>query len=45
MEMATLVNVHREMMTAFKSILFAMKETYLSPEEASYFTELPGFIH
>jgi phosphate:Na+ symporter len=45
MEMATLVNVHREMMTAFKSILFAMKETYLSPEDASYFTDLPGFIH
>ena len=45
MEMATLVNVHREMMTAFKSILFAMKETYLSADEASYFTDMPGFIH
>jgi phosphate:Na+ symporter len=44
-ELATLVNVHREMITAFKSILFALKMTFLSGREAEYFDELPGFIH
>jgi phosphate:Na+ symporter len=44
-ELATLVNVHREMITAFKSMLFALKVTFLSGKEAEYFEELPGFIH
>jgi len=44
-EMATMINVHREMMTAFKSIMFAIKETYLKAEESAYFSEQPGFIH
>ncbi len=43
-EMATLVNVHREMMTSFKSIIFSMKEYYLMDQDAAYFDELPGFI-
>jgi phosphate:Na+ symporter len=43
-ELATLVNVHREMMTGFKSIIFSIKEYFLKGEEAAYFDELPGFI-
>jgi phosphate:Na+ symporter len=45
MELATFVNVHREMVTAFKSVFIALKETFLKSEEAGYFEELPGFIH
>ena len=44
-ELATLVNVHREMITAFKSVLFALVVTFLSSKEAVYFEESPGFIH
>jgi phosphate:Na+ symporter len=45
LELATLVNVHREMITAFKSIFFAMKERFLKGEEAALFEDMPGFIH
>ncbi len=43
-ELATLVNVHREMMTGCKSVIFSIKEYFLSGKEAAYFDELPGFI-
>ncbi|MFN5333641.1 MAG: Na/Pi cotransporter family protein [Bacteroidota bacterium] len=43
-ELATLVNVHREMMTGFKSVIFSIKEYFLKGKEAAYFDELPGFI-
>ena len=43
-ELATLVNVHREIMTSFKSLVFSLKEYFLTGKEAVYFDELPGFI-
>jgi phosphate:Na+ symporter len=43
-ELATLVNAHREIMTGFKSVIFSMKEYFLSGKEAAYFDDLPGFI-
>ncbi len=45
LELATMVNVHREIVTAYKSVFIALKETFLKGAEASYFEELPGFIH
>ena len=43
-EISTLINFNREMHTAFKSFVFALKDYLLSPKEAKYFDELPGFI-
>ena len=43
-EISTLVNVNREAYTAFKSIIFSVKDIMLPPAEADQFDELPGFI-
>lgn len=43
-EIATLINLNREMYTSFKSLLFGLKDYLLSAKEAEYFDGLPGFI-
>jgi phosphate:Na+ symporter len=43
-EISTLINFNRELYTSFKSVLFGVKDYLLSPKEAAYFDELPGFI-
>lgn len=43
-EISTILNLNREMITAFKSLVFAVKDLLLTPEKAAYFDELPGFI-
>jgi phosphate:Na+ symporter len=43
-ELSTLVNYNRELYTAKKSILMALKDLLLTPEEAAAFRDLPGFI-
>jgi phosphate:Na+ symporter len=44
LEISTFINFNREMFTAFKSLVFTLKDYLLSPAEADYFDELPGFI-
>jgi phosphate:Na+ symporter len=44
LEISTLINFNREMYTAFKSMVFALKDYFLNSKEAAYFDELPGFI-
>ena len=43
-EISTLMNFNREMYSALKSFVFAVKDYLLTEEEANYFDELPGFI-
>lgn len=43
-EISTLFNFNREMITACKSVVYALKDFLLNAEEANYFDELPGFI-
>ncbi len=43
-EISTLINVNREMYTAYKSVIFASKDFLLDSNQAAYFDELPGFI-
>ena len=43
-EISTLINFNREMYTAYKSFVFALKDFLLDSKEAKYFDELPGFI-
>ncbi|MBL7738672.1 MAG: Na/Pi cotransporter family protein [Chitinophagaceae bacterium] len=43
-EISTLINFNREMYTAFKSLVFAVKDHVLKPEEADRFDNVPGFI-
>lgn len=43
-EISTLINFNREMYTACKSYVFAVKEFLLNEKDAAYFDELPGFI-
>ncbi|MGE5106411.1 MAG: Na/Pi cotransporter family protein [Sphingobacteriales bacterium] len=43
-EISTLINFNREMVTAFKSIIFGIKDYLLDTKQAEYFDELPGFI-
>jgi phosphate:Na+ symporter len=43
-EITTMLNFNREIFTAFKSLLFAIKDYLLNKEQAKYFDELPGFI-
>jgi phosphate:Na+ symporter len=43
-EISTLINFNRETYTAFKSILFALKDYLLNAQDADRFGELPGFI-
>jgi phosphate:Na+ symporter len=44
LEISTFINFNREIYTAFKSMVFALKEYLLNSREAAYFDELPGFI-
>jgi phosphate:Na+ symporter len=43
-EISTLINFNREMYTAFKSLVFAVKDYILNPEESERFDNVPGFI-
>jgi phosphate:Na+ symporter len=43
-EISTLINFNRELYTFFKSTLFSLKDYLLTPKEAEYFDNLPGFI-
>lgn len=43
-ELSTLINFNREMYTAYKSFVFALKDYLLDEKQAAYFDELPGFI-
>jgi phosphate:Na+ symporter len=43
-EISTLLNLNREMITAHKSVIYALKDYLLLAEKADYFDELPGFI-
>jgi phosphate:Na+ symporter len=43
-EITTLLNFNREIFTAFKSLLFALKDFLLDREQSKYFDERPGFI-
>jgi phosphate:Na+ symporter len=43
-EISTLINFNREMYTSFKSMLYGLKDYLLTPKEAGYFDNLPGFI-
>lgn len=43
-EISTLINLNREMHTAYKSFMFALKDLVLDAKEAAYFDDLPGFI-
>jgi phosphate:Na+ symporter len=44
LEIATMLNVHRELVSAYKSAIFSMKDFLLSAKEASLFDVSPGFI-
>jgi phosphate:Na+ symporter len=44
LEISTLINFNREMYTAFKSLVFAVKDYILKPGEADRFDNVPGFI-
>jgi len=43
-EISTLINFNREMYTAYKSYVFALKNYLLDDDQMSYFDDLPGFI-
>lgn len=43
-EITTMLNFNREIFTAFKSVLFAIKDFRLNKEQSMYFEDLPGFI-
>ena len=43
-EISTLLNFNREMISAFKSVVFALKELVLQKNEGDEFEALPGFI-
>lgn len=43
-DISTLINFNRDMYTAYKSYVFAVKDYLLDPRQAAYFDELPGFI-
>lgn len=43
-EISTLINFNREIFTAYKSFIFALKDFLLDANEAARFDELPGFI-
>jgi phosphate:Na+ symporter len=43
-ETSTIINFNREIYTAFKSMVLALKDLVLTKKEAEYFDDLPGFI-
>ncbi len=43
-EITTMLNFNREIFTAFKSLVFALKDHLLDNDQSKQFDELPGFI-
>ena len=43
-EISTLINFSRERFSGYKSLIWAIKDLLLDKKQASYFSELPGFI-
>jgi phosphate:Na+ symporter len=43
-EISTIINYNRELYTAYKSLILAVKDLLLNEKEAAAFDELPGFI-
>ncbi len=43
-DISTLLNFNREVVTAFKSLVFAAKDYLLDREQSKHFEDLPGFI-
>jgi len=43
-EISTIINYNRELYTAYKSLILALKDFLLTEEQAVAFEELPGFI-
>lgn len=43
-EISTIINYNRELYTAYKSLILAVKDLLLNDKEAAAFEELPGFI-
>lgn len=43
-EISTMINFNRELYTAYKSFVFALKDFLLNVRQAKYFDNLPGFI-
>ena len=44
LEIATMLNVHREIVSGYKSAVFSLKDYLLTPKQASIFDASPGFI-
>ena len=44
-EISLLINFNRQVYTAFKSMVLAVKDYLLNEKDAEYFDALPGFIH
>lgn len=43
-EISTLINFSRERFSGYKSLIWALKDLVLDKKQASWFSELPGFI-
>ncbi len=43
-EITTLLNFNREVFTAFKSLVFGVKDYLFDKKQSAYFDDLPGFI-
>ena len=43
-EISTLLNFNRELFSGYKALIWAVKDFALDKQDASYFSELPGFI-
>ena len=43
-EISTIINYNRELYTAYKSLILAVKDLLVPEKEAAAFEELPGFI-
>ena len=43
-EVSTLINFNRELFSAYKAFVWALKDFYLNQEQGKFFAELPGFI-
>lgn len=44
-EISSLINFNRQVYTAYKSMVLAIKDYLLNEKDAEYFDSLPGFIH
>lgn len=44
-ELTTLLNFNREVVTAFKSLVFSVRDFLFTPEQGEALDDLPGFIH